>query len=324
MSLGAFALLTLTLSGCDAGPETDQPKGVGPPIHVISANVSGSQKLPADQSIHLAFDRLLLPESISRQSFLLANNAAPIPSYDPITRIVTITPIAPLVVGQTYTLEIATPQSPTDLNGLRAIDGATIEPKSSVFAFQVSAPIGTVTTPSPISFCDVVAPIFMNCNQSICHTGSLPPAGLDLSSNDRILATAIGRVAEGSNQGPNAQPRAPGLRFGQDMPIIDPGAAGSGDPGNSWLIYKLLLAKVVPGSPAAGPFDVAWQPLPDAERAILATYVSGREMPFPTPAPWYTNVGLSTAQLEQLSLWIAQGASVPTACASGGTSSSGG
>lgn len=322
MRVGACALLALTMGGCDAGPETDQPKGIGPAIHVVSADVSGSQKLPADQSIHLAFDRLLLPESISRQSFLLAGNAAPIPSYDPITRIVTITPITPLVVGQTYTLEIATPQSPTDLNGLRAIDGATIEPKSSVFAFQASAPLGTVTTPAMVDFCAVVAPIFTNCNQSICHTGSLPPAGLDLSANDRILATAIGRVAEGSNRGPNAQPGAPGLRFGQDMPIIDRETAESGNPGNSWLIYKLLLAKVAPGSLMAGPFDVMWQPLSDDERAILATYVSGREMPFPTPTPTYTNVGLSTAQMEQLSQWIAQGANVPTACAAG--SSSGG
>ena len=148
---------------------------MGPAIHVISANVSGSKPLPADQSIHLAFDRLLLPESISRQSFLFANNAAPIPSYDPITRIVTIAPVAPLTPGQTYTLEIATPQSATDLNGLRAIDGATIDPKSSVIAFQVVAATGTVSTPPTIDFCTSIVPMLGQCVMGAC-CGDSPTA----------------------------------------------------------------------------------------------------------------------------------------------------
>jgi hypothetical protein len=318
----APATLGLFVLGCDAGPETDASKGVGPPIQVVSSDVSGSHPLPADQSIHLSFDRLLLPESISRQSFLLSGST-PVPSYDPITRIVTLTPIAPLVVGQTYTLEIATPQSATDLTGLRAIDGATIDPKSSVIAFQAAAAIGTVSGLPLVDFCNDVTPILVNCTQATCHSGSLPPAGLDLSAADRVLATAIGRVAEGSNQGPSAQAQAPGLRFGLDMPIVDPGTAGSGDPANSWLIYKLLLAKWMPGSASmAGPFPVAWVPLSDGERAILASYVSGREMPFPTPARTDTGVSpLSVSQMETMSRWIAEGAIVPSACAA---SSSGG
>ena len=306
--------------GCDAGPEIDESKGVGPAIQVIASDVSGSQPLPANGSIHLAFDRLLLPESISRQAFLLSNATSTI-SYDPITRIVTIKPTAPLVVGQSYTLEIAAPQSPTDLTGLRAIDGATIDPKSSVFAFQAAAETAPPPPPTTVDFCNDVAPIFLNCTQATCHTGSLPPAGLDLSANDRMQATAIGRVAEGSNQGPAAQAQTVGLRFGQDMPIIDPGTNGAGDPSNSWLIYKLLLARVPPGSLMAGPFPVMWQPLSDAERTVLATYVTGREMPFPTPARAETNVGLSTAQMETLSQWIAQGAGIPMTCTA---SSSGG
>lgn len=298
---------------------------MGPPIRVVSADVSASHPLQAKSAIHLAFDRLLLPESISRQSFLLSNSTAPIPSYDPITRIVTITPIDPMVVGQTYTLEIATPQSATDLNGLRAIDGATIDPKSSVIEFQVVTQTDAINQPVPVSFCDEVMPVFAGCTQPMCHSGSLPPAGLDLSVADRLQATAIGRVAEGSNQGPSALPQAPGIHFGQDMPIIDPGTLGAGDPGNSWLIYKLLLGRTMPGSAmTAGPFPVAWQPLTDGERAILASYVSGREMPFPTPVSANTSATpLTIAQMETLSLWIAQGAIVPAACTATGSSSGG-
>jgi hypothetical protein len=295
---------------------------VGPAIHVISSDVSGSKPLPADQAIHLAFDRLLLPESISRQSFLLANALAPTISYDPVTRVVTIKPmVGDLVAGQTYTLAIGTPQSATDLNGLRAIDGATIDPKSSVIAFQVTAALGTVSMPATVDFCASVTPIFLNCTRATCHTGNLPPAGLDLSANDRIEATGVGRVAEGSNQGPSAGPQSPGLRFGQDMPVIDRSTVSSGNPGNSWLLYKVLMANPMPSPATPPPSPVAWQPLSDGERAILADYVTGREMPLVTPAQVGTSIGLTTAQMETLSLWISQGAPIPAACAG---SSSGG
>jgi hypothetical protein len=305
----------LLAASCDPGPATDASTGVGPPIHVIATNVSG-QMLPANGTIEIAFDRLLLPESISRQTFVTAITPPPLTSYDPVTRIVSITPLAPLVPGQTYEVQIASPQSATDLNGLRAIDGATLDPndpKQGVIDFMVSAPT-TQTSIATIDFCASVQPILGSCSGNNCHGGYLPADGLELTTNAFVQSTAIGRVAHGSNSGPSALPQTPGLRFGQDMPIIDPGVGGAGDPGDSWLIYKLLLAEVPAGSPMAGPFPVQWQPLSDAERTVLGNYVTGREMPYPATPSATVSAGLSTEQMETLSVWIAQGATVPASC----------
>jgi len=130
------------------------------------------------------------------------------------------------------------------------------------------------------------------------------------------------------------------------MPIIDPGsgAPAGGNPGNSWLMYKLLLAvpsptsMVVPLSCDGGtvaPTDVTMthvvaqpalsNPVQDPARAVLADYVLGREMPFPlTPAvPLDQNANpltgpLTIDELERVSRWIAQpppsGGLVPATC----------
>ncbi len=305
-------------AGCDPGPATDASREVGPPIHVIASNVSGSKPLPATGSIELAFDRLLLPESITRQSFLVAGfSPPPLPSYDPVTRIVTIAPLAPLVVGQTYELKIKTPQSDSDLSGLRAIDGATIDPKEAIIPFMVVAPpTTTIVTAANVVFCASVRPILSaNCTASICHGGFAPAAGLQLDDPKLLAQTAIGKVAHGANSGPTSNPQPAGLRFGVDMPIIDPGQNGTGNPGNSFLIYKLLLAEIPPGSPGATPIDdPGWKPLSDAERTVLGSYVDGREMPFPAGPKSSVSAGLSTADMDTLSLWIAQGATVPPSC----------
>ncbi len=285
-------------------------------MHIVSANVSPMQPLPTNGVIQLAFDRLLSPASITRQTFILPVNPPVLPSYDPVTRVVTLKPLAPIPPGQ-YELHIAAPQSDTDPYGLRAIDGAdTLDPPSaSVIAFQVTGS-GTVTTPPKKDFCVDVAPIFKSgcITAGLCHGGSLPAAGLALTSAMELSATAIGRVANGANTGPHAAPMAPGQVFGLDMPIIDPGTGAAGNPGDSWLVYKLLLAEVPDGGAAAGPAAVQWQPLSGSERSILANLVVGREMPYPATPTSEPAPGLSIADMETISLWIAQGAIVPPAC----------
>jgi hypothetical protein len=91
------------------------------PIHLVSANIGQNQPLPANGRIELGFDRLLLPASITRQTFVLSNaggNMAYTPTiaYDPVARIVTITPLTDpaqaLVSGQNYDLVILGPQIP--------------------------------------------------------------------------------------------------------------------------------------------------------------------------------------------------------------------
>jgi hypothetical protein len=302
-------------------------------VQVVQKNISMSQPLPANGRIELAFDRYLLPASITRQSFPLHDLQlrvyTPNVAYDPVARIVTITPMQPLLADQTYELVI-------DPNGLRSIDGATIDPQFATIAFPVTASATEPASPT-VDFCKDISPIFTNkCSVSSCHgppgaandPASGAAAGLRLDSIEGIAATAIGRVAQGSNTGPRASPQPAGRVFGVDMPIIDPGTgAAGGDPANSWLMYKLLLA--VPASSsstnatscdggAVVPTDVstAHQGVPpgfsdaahDPARTILSDYVIGREMPFPpTPGtPDQNTQTLTVDELERVSRWIGQ------------------
>ncbi len=219
-------------------------------MHLVAANVSSSQKLPANGAIELAFDRLLLPSCITRQTFILQGDTlTPTIAYDPVARVVRVTPTDPLTPGQTYTIAIASPQNAEDPNGLRAIDGATLDPGSpALVEFEVTVAVSPAPPPPPtIDFCNDVFPTFSACGGSGCHGTALglPAAGLLLTTTDGITQTAIGRVAHGANTGPRAAAQPPGLVFGEDMPIIDPGTGGAGNPGDSWLLYKMLMA--VPG-----------------------------------------------------------------------------
>jgi hypothetical protein len=138
-----------------------------------------------------------------------------------------------------------------------------------------------------------------------------------------IEATAIDRVAQGSNTGPTAQPEPPGLPFGVDMPILYPTA-----PSDSWLMYKLLLAPpsaCAPGTSCdAGAPAVednryptvvpAWTILSDDERAALSNQIQGREMPYPSDPsapPGSGSNGLTVDEMDTISTWIEQGAAIP-------------
>ena len=233
---------------------------------MVSANVGPNQLLPANGRIELGFDRLLLPASITRQTFVLTNAAekvayTPTIVYDPVARIVTITPLSDpgqkLVSGQSYEIVILAPQNAGDVNGLRAIDGATLSHSPQRIAFSVTDP-----TPAPppvvtIDFCRDIFPITsVKCSLPMCHGGTEPAAGLLLDPPRGIPATAIGRVAQGSNTGPLAAASPPTLLFGEDMPIIDATGNTNGNPGNSWLLYKILLSIPSPepvNMPPSGP-----------------------------------------------------------------------
>ena len=226
------------------------------PINLVSANIGQNQPLPANGRIELGFDRLLLPASVTRQTFVLTNASGnmaytPTIAYDPVARIVTITPLSDpgqaLVSGQTYDLVILAPQNASDVNGLRAIDGATMPKSPRVIAFSVTDPTPTGPPTVAIDFCRDIYPITsLKCSLPICHgtsgTTNFPAAGLLLDPPSGIPATAVGRVAQGSNTGPQSLPSPPTLLFGEDMPIIDATGNSNGNPGNSWLMYKILMA----------------------------------------------------------------------------------
>jgi hypothetical protein len=122
--------------------------------------------------------------------------------------------------------------------------------------------------------------------------------------------------------------------FGVDMPILDPGTAGVGDPGNSWLLYKTLLG-VPSGNEqlnyACSPFVTSETTAPSqpsnyaTERAVLSNYILGREMPYPsnpglpegTPQTGCGGNYLSVAEIERIRLWIQQGAQLETVTITG-------
>ena len=223
---------------CDQGAQQTQSPGIGPPVNLVDSNIKGGF-LPVGGHIELSFDRLLLPLSILRQTFVLneqvgsgAMTMIPTVAYDPVARVVTITalPDQPFVVGTSYQLFIVSPSSPTDLNGLRAIDGANLSPSSqSQFNFQVVATdAGAPAQPPTVDFCQDIFPIFSDkCAATVCHGGTMPAEGLKLDTPLGVLTSAIDRVANGSNMGPlSGTPEAPTLIFNEDVPIIDPGLQG--------------------------------------------------------------------------------------------------
>ncbi len=324
------------LAGCDQGSQ-NQAVGAGGPIQVVGQYPAASQALPSDGRIEFAFNRYLLPFSVSRQSFVLhasGSGAAmnPTVDYDPVARTVTITPLsdAPLQVGQSYEVDI-------NAGLLRAIDGAELDPnQTTAFTFLVEAGDGGTPAVPSVDYCHDIAPIFVGC--SGCHSATGQYAGLSLSSPAAIAATAVGKTAHGANTGLQSTPEPPGPVFGVDTPIIDPGSGtGGGDPANSWLLYKVLLgyppatsAVIYSGCDGGTylPADVTKAHLDvqpaltneanDGERANLANEVPGREMPFPLSTAALANPALNTGtltvdELERVNLWIGAGAPLPAA-----------
>jgi hypothetical protein len=328
-------------SACDQGEQSDEtPYSVpGVPTRHISrptANVGSGMPLqcvpdPATSkcigTVELAFDRLLLPVSVTRQSIFLSNKqnppqlSTPLVAYDPVARVVRLTPRQEdaFTVGLTYQVQVASPHDSNDPNGLRAIDGATLDPTKPppVFEFMVTAAATAPPAPPVIDFCtQLIAPLNTSCGISRgCHTPAAPALGLVLNGEDlsKLKATAVGRVAEEANSGAFSYAQPVSRLFGQDMPIVDPGDGTTGDPGNSWLLYKALMAVMNPArqlTTTAAAHSVPWMPLSENERTALWGLIPGREMPLPAdPRTVGTSLPLDT--LEAISLWIAQGAHVP-------------
>ncbi len=338
--------------GCDQGHQDDQVVA-GPPVNLVGQNVGmvgGTAMFPADGIIRLTFDRLLLPITVTRQAFVLTDSAqnalTPLVDYDPVARVVSLSNPAGgdggacwLQPSQFYTITLPVAPVGSDLAGLRAIDRATLAAQVQI-GFQASATPcgdGTALVTPRTDFCADVLPIFVNrCSVPTCHgtpMGSIAPAaGLALITPIAFRQTAVGRTSQAANTGAMTSYAPPGHIFGVNMPIVDPG----GDPGNSWLLYKLLLAIPSPqsdptlylncgGSSTIPPFDAGpgAQPMSASERAILANFVQGREMPYPyypgmgDPVPPDANNGgapaLSFDELERVRAWL-QSPQVPDAC----------
>jgi hypothetical protein len=344
-------------AGCDAGAHHDQAYA-GPGVRILGLNVGDGRPMPASGVIQIAFDRYLLPLTTNRQSAVLTDGAGqalpealqPLVVYDPVARTVTLTrPTkgAWLTPGQLYKVRFPIAQGEDDVIGFRALDRATLDPNQPLeVAFTVGPDDGTLSLaepgvipgePASVSFCADVLPIFYTkCSAGTCHgSGGNSAAGLVLDTPAGVRRTAIDLVAHGSNTGALPSSRAEGHVFGVDMPIIQTDqVAKTGTPGNSWLMYKLELArsptfdagdKPAVNCGAAGtvaPQTTAYQALApiapggepsDAERARLRDYVLGREMPYPVPnATSYYDQPLTFQERETIRVWIARGAILDT------------
>ena len=309
---------------------------------VLGVSVGDGRPMPADGAIQIAFDRYLLPATVNRQSIVLVDGAnqplapelAPIVLYDPIARTVTLSPPKQpwLTEGQPYKVVLRIPEGDADTGGVRAIDRATLFPEQKRdFAFLVGPKLNVPIEPTA-SFCRDVLPIFVaKCSLSTCHgSGDRAAASLVLDTSAGVGATALNRVAQGSNRGPRSGQVTTSERlFGIDMPIVDPG-----NPGNSWLMYKVELPRLPLPLATTSHYactngllepqvNFAFTPLaPNAqrsadeiERSILSDYILGREMPFPAPgADFYEVLPLTFDEREKVRLWIQglpKGSSVP-------------
>ncbi len=212
-----------------------------------------------------------------------------------------------------------------------AIDGATLAAPATILFTAEAAPANPTPGPPTIDFCtDIQRRIFTcSCAYAGCHESATPrPAtldagtgypreGLDLSSPAGLLATAIGQVADESNTGPLAAVGSPSITqpFGIDMAVI-----AASEPGNSWLVYKTLLAipdppdaEVLPLEGGAGAYAQSLvTPVSASERAILSNFITGQAMPYPYPSTAEPSQGAITeGDIERLSLWIAAGGAGP-------------
>jgi hypothetical protein len=332
----------------------DQPPAPPPYIHVIAANVGTNVPLPNNGVIKVAFDRYINPLTLNRQSIALRDlfgNApdSPIVQYDPVTRTATISNPGPspdwLIVGQAYELSFPV-AAEAGAFGLLAIDGATMDPATPKIAFTVAKVDPNLVTKLPvIDFCKDIRPLFMAtrtdapnvqglCSQAACHGATskdnYSAMGLVFSSPEGIRHTAINVEAEETTTAALSVSISAQNTFPVGMPIIEPG-----DPGHSYLIYKLLLPDLngAPDGTGAGfsytmscgpvtpPFDYGPNPhLASADEAArLAALVPGRRMPWGDPDKnGIFGLGggtpLTLDELERLSVWILQGAPVVDDC----------
>lgn len=291
-------------------------------------NVGPGKPMPEDGAIQVSFDRYLLPSTVTRQSIAILDGSnrnlpaslLPVVTYDPIARTATLSaPVEPwLTKGQVYKLIVGIPDGDSDLGGVRAIDRATLNPEQEhVFAFVVGEPTKKVAP--VIDFCRDVMPIFQaKCSRLGCHGDDESAAsGLVLSTSTGIARTALNRVAKGASTGASSTaPTPPGHLFGLGMPLIAPG-----NPGDSFLLYKVELAAVPPDATAtpdvvcegrsrapASPYTPLLPILPssDAERGRLGDAILGSPMPYPSSNPLgYPDRALTVDEREAVRRWIA-------------------
>jgi len=143
--------------------------------------------------------------------------------------------------------------------------------------------------------------VFESCALPGCHGAGLDQDELAMSlalADVGRLDNAIGRVAHQTQTGAEAdEPRFNPTPFGRAMPLIDPG-----NPGNSYLLYKLIISPENHVSP----------PPTDERRRLREAAIVGLPMPAAINGPGRGmapgDAEASQALLDRLRAWIANGA----------------
>ena len=208
--------------------------------------------VPTNATLSFRFDRFLSPATATRQALRVYSgdpeNGTGIPFdvvYDPVERVVQYRmpsgyAFAPNAL---YQLELVVPAEPGDF-GIRAFDGAPLAegavPLRGSF-FTGLGPIDMAAEPPP-TCAEIVSEVFMKSPASCgasgqCHASADAPHGLWLDGRANFAATAVNRVARQTEVGDRSGgvPLEQSTRFGVQMPLVQPG-----NPGNSYLLYKLL------------------------------------------------------------------------------------
>lgn len=311
--MGLQALLGVA---CDAGEPDPEPKG--PALNLVEVlGTNGVDRKPfaladavgvtTSTAVRLRFDRYLDPAAASRQAVCLRSDLASVerleectenlflrPTYDPATRTVTYyqqDDDARLAPDTLYKLTVF--PAAADAAGYAAFDGAPLAARFEL-TFQTSA-TESKTSELPkeddvlaqnARFCGSVLSVFKR-SCAPCHAAAGAPMGLSLVSGGAVLATAVGKVAHQSQVGGDAAtPLVRPSRFGVAMPLVAPG-----NPGESYLLYKLLVGDVG---------DDEMRAVGEAGR-LKRSAVVGLAMP---PAPY----AVTHDEVVAISEWIARGA----------------
>lgn len=259
------------------------------------------------------------------------------PTYDPVRREVVLRqkPGERLALGTVYKLTLyraelegdCTGDLPTSC-GIRAFDRAPLEAPFSLLLKTVDVDPGKAvdeTTPEVV-FCGdkgAAKALGATCAYGNCHGPSNSDTCLPTKSQPapncaeglsfynlqyNVFAdteqTAINRVAHQTMMGESAStPEKTPARFGRAMPLIDAFSPGlEGSPGNSYVMYKILVGMSIDAAPA----DI--KPSDAEVQRLLDSVVVGLPMPPPDPATG----PLDAEQLLNLSNWIQHGAPLST------------
>jgi hypothetical protein len=238
------------------------PADVAPrdaPRVVSTLPAQGAADVDRLTSMHVVFDRPLLPRSVDRESVVVRSG----PRTMPIT--VRADPVLPGLVVQLLGALEPTSRWELRVEGVRDLDGTEAEPLAVVFR------TGSGSTPRvpavPPAWSEIGPLLAASCGP--CHGGGDRGAlGLDLSSAEGVRATAIGVPALQTGGVSSGSPRV-GLVGLPRISVL----AGSGAPELSYLVYKLLGDPHVQGERMPPDADAGAAPVSSDDVRRIADWI---------------------------------------------------